>query len=100
MPKPPMVLPPILVVDDANKLIDTMRSAAKAEEIDLKEARAALDAAYKPVIKILEKYTIPDEQIQSVIDFSIQLLVMNRTMKPKHIARKTVEHFKLKLIQP
>lgn len=53
-----------------------------------------------PLIKELEKYDIPDEKLEAVIDFAVNLFARHhRTMKIPRMARKVVAEFKLKLLK-
>jgi hypothetical protein len=63
------------------------------------EGRASLDQAFQPVIAELEKYQMPEEKLNAIVDHAVNLLCGNPDMKPHRIARKTAKFFKLKTAQ-
>lgn len=60
-------------------------------------ARAAFNQRGSEIAAELEKYAIPEKQLDHVAAFAVKLLAGNPQMKNDRVIRKTVEQYKLKL---
>jgi hypothetical protein len=59
-------------------------------------ARMEFERRGSLIQKELEKYHIPDEKIEPVVEYAIKLLCSNAQMTDQRIVRKAADYFKLK----
>jgi len=50
-----------------------------------------------PIFEKIDKYVVPPEKHKAVFDYTTEYFSKNKHMSHDRIARKVVEHFKLKL---
>ncbi len=75
--------------------INTVHEERPTEEKSLQEVAKGW---LVPFIKKLDAYEIPDDKIQRVIDYAVEIFAKNhRHMKEPRMIRKVAEYFKLKL---
>jgi|GEM_PF-7022005 len=77
--------------------VASINNGFSIQEIQEQARRKAFKDMLQPAIDELDRYDIPEDKIQRVIDYTVDVAMHNPQMKPLRIARKTVEYFKLKL---